>query len=332
MMPEPPDMRPLLAPLRPRPVPDPDALWVRIREGAVVTPRHAWRSPRPWLIAAAVMLAAAGGGVVGMLSHYRAPTEWTIPGAATLTAGGVIEAGEAPVDVMVGRIGTVTLGPGSRVRREAGGLFGHRLTLEHGLISAVINAPPRLFFVQTSSVLATDLGCAYTLEVDSAGISRLYVTAGWVELRERGGMALVPAGLVAVTRPGHAPGTPYPANLDVGARTALERLDAGDGLSGDLDLVLASMGTAADHVTYRKARGITLWHLAQRLTGGQRVRVVHHLAALAPPPEDVTMEGILALDRHMLDQWRRDLNPMWSEEALPWPQRVGRKLWTWAMR
>ena len=36
-------------------------------------------------------------------------------------------------------------------------------------MSARIWAPPRLFYVNTPSAVAEDLGCAYTLEVDDLG-------------------------------------------------------------------------------------------------------------------------------------------------------------------
>jgi hypothetical protein len=51
----------------------------------------------------------------------------------------------------------------------------HRLALDHGAIEARIWAPPRLFFVETPSARAVDLGCVYTLEVDRAGAGRLSV-------------------------------------------------------------------------------------------------------------------------------------------------------------
>src|SRR3990172_6458320 len=152
----------------------PESLWDGI-QAALKAPEVARAVPplkRPvprWLMAAAAFLAIVTG-------------EWLVTDAFSRA------------ELSVGRIGTAEVGPNSRVQLDRGGLTQHRLTLEHGRLQVVISAPPRLFLVQTPSVLATDLGCAYTLEVDSAGASRLHVTAGWVELKQGDATSLVPAG------------------------------------------------------------------------------------------------------------------------------------------
>ena len=66
-------------------------------------------------------------------------------------------------------IAEISVGPNSRVRLLSSRPIEQRLALDRGAISAKIWAPPRLFFIQTSSALAVDLGCAYTLEVDDSG-------------------------------------------------------------------------------------------------------------------------------------------------------------------
>ncbi len=163
--------------------------------------------------------------------------------------------------------------------------------------------------------------------MDDDGSSRLHVTAGWVELREAGAVSIVPAGLVAEVRAGQRPGTPYLPDFPEEAREALQRLDAGRGAATDLDAVLGALHRPTDYVTLRKLSGITLWHLLQRVEPAARGRVYRRLAALSAPPAGVTMEGILALERPMLERWRRDLSPMWSEEAQPLLIRFARRIW-----
>ncbi len=98
----------------------------------------------------------------------------------------------------------------------------HRLELARGKMSARIWAPPRLFFVDTPSAVAADLGCAYTLEVDDDGGSVLHVTSGWVALQLKDRESMVPAGAACETQPGIGPGTPYFVDATPVFREALQ--------------------------------------------------------------------------------------------------------------
>jgi hypothetical protein len=328
----------------------PDGLWERVQAG--LESREPLSSPVlrrrviPWLAAAAAVAAVVAGSSAGFLFSYRAPARWAVQavagapalGGVALTGNGNLAAGLSLVtdarsraELVVGRIGRAEVGPNSRVGMERGGFTEHRLTLERGTIAVAISAPPRLFFVRTPSALATDLGCAYTLDVDSAGSSRLHVTAGWVELRGNGPVAMVPAGLVAEVVVGGRAGTPYPEGFPVEARAALHRLDDGSGGAAELDLVLGALHRPSDFITLRQQSAITLWHLLQRVRSDLRGPVYRRLAALSTPPAGVTREGILALDRPMLQRWLRTLSPMWSDEAQYWWTRLSRRLWEWAI-
>jgi hypothetical protein len=59
---------------------------------------------------------------------------------------------------------------------------------------------------------------------------------------------------------------------------------------------------------------LTLWHLLARTQAGERERVFERLAALIPPPAEVTLAGIQRGDRAMLDAWWEKLelgSPSW---------------------
>ena len=60
-------------------------------------------------------------------------------------------------------------------------------------------------------------------------------------------------------------------------------------------------------VDARKDDALTLWHLLSRVNDAERPGVYDRLASLAPPPAGVTREGILRLDRAMLDAWWNSL-------------------------
>ena len=101
------------------------------------------------------------------------------------------------------------------------------MSLAHGTIHAEIWAPPKFFVVDTPSAVATDLGCAYTLQVDPSGAGLVRVTSGWVGFEFRGREAFIPQQAVCRTRPAVGPGTPYYEDAPSGYADALTMLDFG---------------------------------------------------------------------------------------------------------
>jgi hypothetical protein len=167
-----------------------------------------------------------------------------------------------------------------------------------GVVHAFIWAPPGNFFVETPSAVAVDMGCAYTLEVDDSGTGVLTVQLGWVGFEHKGRESFVPQGGRCLTRPGFGPGTPYYETASQALREALETLDFGPA-SGP-------SRSAALHVILAEARvedALTLWHLLPRVAASERPAVFERMAALLPPPQGVTREGVLRGERGMLDAW-----------------------------
>ncbi len=264
--------------------------------------------------AAAVIVAAALGAL--WIARCDRGFEWRIERlegepivgstpvsqAARLPVGGSIETnGVSRARLGIGRIAQITIAPNSRVRLVRSRPTEQRLALERGKISANISAPPRIFFVQTPSALAVDLGCSYTLEVDEAGTGLLRVETGWVAFERGGRESIVPAGAVCATRPQTGPGTPYYEDSTPAFRRALGAIDSGSREAGDLSTLLSEA---------RRQDGLTLWHLLAGGRGTDRERVRARLAQLVPPPAGVTREGVLRGDRKMLERWRGELDGM----------------------
>ena len=239
-------------------------------------------------------------------------------GRTALAGTGTLRVGEAIItddssraEVQVGVIGRVEVLPGSELRLVAARPDAHRLALARGTIYAEVTAPPRLFVVETPSATAVDLGCAYTLEVDSTGASRLHVTAGYVELQGNGRRSIVPLGAIAVTRRGGGgPGTPYVDDAPAELRRALTAFDFERG------------GAAAVRTVLRTARAedaVTLWHLVSRVEPPMRAAVYDRLVALVPPPlgGGTSRAAALALDTTTLDNyWQRIRRIQWRREIL----------------
>jgi hypothetical protein len=241
------------------------------------------------------------------------------------TKGGKLSVGEwletdseSRAQIQVANLGQVDVDPQTRIRLVETRWNEHRLELARGTMHARIWAPPRVFFVNTPSAVAADLGCAYTLEVDERGRSLLHVTSGWVALETRERESVVPAGAACVTEPGRGPGTPFFEDAPEPFLAALARFDFEGGGAEALASVLAQS---------RPRDTLTLWHLLARSDGDARARVYERLAAYAPPPEGVTREAVLRLDRASLDLWKESLEPTWQKESFPAFRKAWRSLW-----
>ena len=227
---------------------------------------------------------------------------------------------DSRAQINVASIGQVEIDANTRVRLLQTQPTEHRLELARGKMSARIWAPPRLFFVDTPSAVAADLGCAYTLEVDDAGASLLRVTAGWVALELKDRESMVPSGAACQTRPGIGPGTPYFEDASPEFRQALTTIDFGGNPSDNAAIDALLKNT-------RPRDTLTLWHLLERVNIEERVKVYDKIATFVPPPEGVTQDGILKLDSVMLEKWRDELEPTWWSTNPFIPKKVAETYW-----
>ncbi|MEE8154598.1 MAG: FecR domain-containing protein [Phycisphaerales bacterium] len=276
---------------------------------------------RRWRIAplaiAAVLTLAAGvtwimfqsadtNGAWNVVAMKGTPTIDSIPlvGEGRLAVGDWLETdNNAQVRVEVADIGDVTVHPNSRLRllvSEADKTHG--LQLARGSIEAFIFAPPRLFFVETASAVAVDLGCQYLLQVDEQGTGRLEVLSGWVSFEHEAIDSIVPRGGVCQTRAGIGPGTPYFNDTSDEFVQALVEFDFEDGGEDAMNVVLTQA---------RPRDTLTLWHLLSRVDEAQRAQVFDQMTSFSPPPEEVTRDGVLRLDEQMLEDWWDALEATW---------------------
>jgi hypothetical protein len=263
----------------PKSIEPPRDLWPGIEARLRRSRRWYWV---PLVAAAAIAAVLMGRGREGYQMTWLAGA-----GTGTLRVGEWVETDDSSrVVIAVGHIGQVEVRPDTRIRLVVARSDEHRLALAYGAIEAKVDTIPRLFFVETPVGTAIDLGCAYTLEMDSLGNGLLHVTAGEVEFQGTGGEVRVPMGALVVTRAGAGPGIPYVED----ASDALKRALAASDVRGIL--------TAA-----RPDDAISLWHLLRRVEASQRGAVYDRLASLVPPPPGVTRTAALALDGATLDAY-----------------------------
>ena len=229
--------------------------------------------------------------------------------------------GSSRAQIAVSSIGQVNIGENTRVRLVETEPTEHRLELARGKLSARIWAPPRLFFVDTPSAVAADLGCSYTLEVKDDGAGVLRVTTGWVALELKDRESMVPATAACETRPGVGPGTPYFEDAPATFLKALETVDFGNDAAAKAEALNVMLTQARTRDT------LTLWHLLARVAGNDRARVYDKIATFVPPPDGVTREGVLKLDQTMLDRWKDSLEASWFVNNTIVPKPVAEAYW-----
>ena len=299
----------------------PASIWTAIEEGSRVPRLEGSKVPRfqgsrvPGFHGSKVRLALA---LAAVLIAALVPVLWwqvnrgtaawdvvrlDIPGSERMNIGEWVETdATSRARLKIGEIGTVDIEPNTRMQLVTAQPDEHRLNLAHGMISAQILAPPRLFFVETPASTVVDLGCAYTMQVDQAGVGELRVTSGWASLEWGGRESIVPAGASCPTRPEVGPGTPAFDDSSDRLRQALLSFDFEDGGGQAVDIVLAEA---------RARDTLTLWHLLTRVDARERPRIFDRMAALTPLPPNVTREKALALDPETLKLWREELAWTW---------------------
>jgi len=291
--------------------------------------RRAVHAAMQLAVAAASLALVAGAAWFAFSLRHAGWTVQSLAGApivagtpidapAILPIGEVITTdAQSRARIDVSTIGYVDVEPNTTLRLVTSRTREHRLALERGLIRARIWAPPGLFFVNTPSSTAIDLGCAYTLQVDDRGFGRVLVESGWVAFEHKGRESFIPQNAICLTRPGAGPGTPCYADAPESMQLALTILDfepTDDVRRAEaLDTVLSSA---------RAKDAFTLWHLLRRVRGNERLRVYDRLASLVPPPPEAARDRVLAGDRRALDAW---WNALGLDTASWW--RIWKRKW-----
>jgi len=276
------------------------------------------------LVAGAAWFASAvrpSGWTVQSLAGAPSIADARIDAPSRLPVGQVLTTdGASRARIDVGSIGRVDVEPNSRLRLITSRAGEHRMSLDHGQIRALIWAPPRLFYVNTPSATAIDLGCAYTLKVDDRGWGTVRVESGWVAFEDKGQESFIPQDAMCQTRPGFGPGTPCYQDVAAEFGDALTILDFSPTTdvrrAAALDTILAGA---------RTKDAFTLWHLLSRGTAEERGRVYDRMAALVPPPSGATRTAIVGGDSRLRDEWwerlRLDSVSWWRLWKSPWKQR-----------
>jgi hypothetical protein len=262
-----------------------------------------WR----WVMAAAAACLAAIA-----FSNVGAPpapaTMWQVKrleGMASLGSGRAaismpLRAGQvlrttsvSEVSLRADAVGELDLGPDSELRATS----DRQMVLNRGRLHVFIWAPPREFVVDTPSARAVDLGCEYTIDVDSRGNGKLRVSTGWVAFRYGGDESFIPAGAACLMRKGMGPGIPFFEDAPEAFRQAVAAFQRGDSTA------LAEVLKAA-----RPRDGLTLWHLLTRVPARDRGEVFDRFIELVNLSPEVSRDAVLRRRPQAIDLCWNALN------------------------
>ena len=267
--------------------------------------RRPLRNYRWWAVAAAAVLVAGIWRLV--VPHTPAEkTSWqavrmegapringrAVGDPADVYTGQRIETdAKSRVEVRSDSIGQVELEPNSEMYVKESREYRQLLSLRHGVLHALIWAPPSQFAVDTPSVRAVDLGCSYTLETQDDGNGLITVQLGWVAFDHQRNESFIPADAACRVYARRGPGVPWYQDASTELRDGLrrwERTPAPDALK----MVLVSA---------RPRDGLTLWHLLSRVPVEERGAVFDRLSGIVKLPAEVRREAVIAGDTHALD-------------------------------
>lgn len=279
--------------------------------------------PRKWLrlspIAAALIVICSAAWLLRPMPNSGWKLELVQDGAVHHT--GMLAAGQTVVTgatshakLALANFAELEVEPNSRVQLIESRHGKARMSLQLGLIHALVRAPAGNFSIATPSATAVDLGCAYTLQVDAAGNGLLRVDSGWVSFEWKGREVFIPAGAICTTHRGKGPGVPYFEESSDRFRHAVDRFDV-SASTADLNDILASA---------TKDDAFTLWHLLPRVQGDDRARIYDRLLALGTPPSSINREAILSLNGRAMDglwdSFGLDDTTEWRKWKRPWSQ------------
>jgi hypothetical protein len=214
--------------------------------------------------------------------------------AMSLRAGQTLRtSGDSQLTLRADDLGSIDLFPDSEIRAAT----TRQVKLNRGKLHAFIWARPGQFVVDTPSSRAIDLGCEYTIQVDSAGEGLLKVAMGWVAFQYDGHESFIPAGAQCVTRKRTGPGIPYYEDSAASLQQAVGRFERGDRES--LPMILAEA---------RPRDGLTLWHLLTRVAPEERSAVFDRFAELVAVPPEVQKEAVVRKDGAAIDRCWDALN------------------------
>lgn len=207
----------------------------------------------------------------------------------------IIETNEfSSVTLMMPELGKLLVDNSTTVSRTKN---SNEIKLDNGQIKKFEENASDILTVITPLAKITELykGSAFKLSATPGGSSRLIVESGWVVISINEFDTYVPKNFdCQITKGRYA--VPYPSDSSPQLISLLQNF------SGIND---PSVGTILTQMT--KKESLSIWHIIQLISTENRSIAFDRLNEFIPVPSSVTKEGILALNKDMLLDWRQEI-------------------------
>ena len=248
------------------------------------------------IIAAYIFITAPSGGweVISLSGQPKVDNN-TMDKGDSFNAESTIETDEnSSVTVTIPEMGRLLIDNSSIVSRTKN---NNEITVDKGQIRKLEGDASNVFTVLTPLAKFTELykGGAFKLNVEDNGACKLNVESGWVMVNIKEFDSYVPKSFnCLITRGKYA--IPYPEDSSPQLISLLENF------TGIND---PSIGTILSLITRNES--LSLWHILQLVSSENRFLVFDKLNEFVPIPSSVTKEGIQALNKTMLLDWRQEI-------------------------
>ncbi|MEW6194339.1 MAG: zf-HC2 domain-containing protein [Bacteroidota bacterium] len=150
------------------------------------------------------------------------------------------------------------------------------------------------FSIEINRKTVRDRGGVFSLEVDDAKNAKIKVELGYIEINRFGKNFYIDEGYECNMPNDKDVGTPYLSTTPDSLKKLIYAVDYQDG--GD-DVIGKIVEVATDSDL------LTLLALIPKASESYRTVLYNKIARVYPPPQSVTMEGIIKLNEYMLEDW-----------------------------
>jgi len=170
----------------------------------------------------------------------------------------------------------------------------NRIKLVKGNIRIINSSLMPYLSIEVDHSVIQDRGGTFEISIDDNSIVTIKVDYGYVEIEQKGRTYFIDEGYTCDIRPNSHPGTPYRINAPEELKSEIKKFDYENGGDNSFQQIVA-LSSESDM--------LTLLALIERVSESFRSTLFNKISAYFPPPTGVTLEGIVKLDRDMLEKW-----------------------------